>query len=115
MSDRLDCDVAIVGLGPVGAFTALLLAEAGLRVAVVERSTAHVEQPRAVCLDGESLRAFQRIGLDEAVHAIVQPPRDPDSFCFTDSKRNRLFGFEMPRVGTGKTKKRAIESRSRPK
>jgi 3-(3-hydroxy-phenyl)propionate hydroxylase len=94
-----DYDVAIVGLGPVGAFTALLLAEAGLRVVVLERSTEHVEQPRAVGLDGETLRAFQRIGLGDAVQAIVQPPRDPDEVCFTDSKHQRLFGLAIPRFG----------------
>ena len=48
-------DVAIVGYGPVGAFTGLLLAEAGLRVAILERSRELFELPRAVGLDGESL------------------------------------------------------------
>jgi 3-(3-hydroxy-phenyl)propionate hydroxylase len=92
-------DVAIVGYGPVGAFAALLLAEAGLRVAILERSTAPVVLPRAVGLDGETLRAFQRIGLAERVEAILQPPREVDEVCFTDSKRNRLFGAALPRHG----------------
>ncbi len=94
-----DHDVAIVGLGPVGALAALLLAESGLRVAVLERSTEHVIQPRAVGLDGESLRAFQRIGLGDAVHAILQPPRERDEAWFTDSQRRKLFGLEIPRHG----------------
>ena len=51
MTDSLpEYDAAIVGLGPVGAFTALLLAESGLRVAVLERSTEHVVLPRAVAI-----------------------------------------------------------------
>ncbi len=62
-----DFDVAIVGYGPVGAFSALLLAEAGLRVVVLERSRDPVVLPRAVGLDGESLRAFQRIGRGDAL------------------------------------------------
>jgi 3-(3-hydroxy-phenyl)propionate hydroxylase len=96
---QTSCDVAIVGLGPVGAFTALLLAEAGLQVAVLERSSEPVELPRAVGLDGETLRAFQRIGLGEAVSAILQPPRERDEVCFTDSRRQRLFGVEIHRFG----------------
>ena len=50
--------------------------------------------PRAVGLDGESLRAYQSIGLGERVHGIVQPPRDGDALWFTDSKRNKLFGID---------------------
>lgn len=95
----VDCDVAIVGYGPVGAFTALLLAEEGLRVAILERSREVVELPRAVGLDGESLRAFQRIGLGERVAGILQPPRERDEICFTNSKLERLFGFDVPPVG----------------
>ena len=89
-------DVAIVGYGPVGALAALLLGDAGLRVAIVERSSEPVELPRAVGLDGESVRAFQRIGHGEAVAAILQPPRERDEVCFTDSKRQRLFGMDIP-------------------
>ena len=58
-------DVAIVGYGPVGALTALELANVGLRVVVLERSGEPVVLPRAVGLDGESVRAFQRIGFGE--------------------------------------------------
>jgi 3-(3-hydroxy-phenyl)propionate hydroxylase len=94
-----DVDVAIVGFGPVGALSALLLADAGLRVAILERSREPVVLPRAVGLDGESMRAFQRIGLGDAVEAIVQPPRESDQVCFTDSRRRTLFGLEIPRHG----------------
>jgi len=93
------CDVAIVGFGPVGAFAALLLAEAGLHVAVLERSTQPVELPRAVGLDAESVRAFQRIGLGEAVAAILQPLREGERLSFTDSKHRELFGMEIPERG----------------
>ncbi len=94
-----DFDVAIVGYGPVGAFAALQLAEAGLRVALLERSRELVELPRAVGLDGESVRAFQRIGLGDEVAAILQPPRERDRVCFTDSKHRPLFGMDVPAHG----------------
>jgi len=92
-------DVAIVGYGPVGACTAMLLAEAGLRVAILERSREPVVLPRAVGLDGESVRAFQRIGFGDEVAAILQPPREKDAISFTDSKHARLFGIEIPAQG----------------
>lgn len=99
MTTAPDFDVAIVGYGPVGAFAALQLVEAGLSVAVLDRTTEIVPLPRAVGLDGESVRAFQRLGLGEKVDAILQPPRAKDEVCFTDSKRQRLFGLEIPSHG----------------
>ncbi|MEN8183403.1 MAG: bifunctional 3-(3-hydroxy-phenyl)propionate/3-hydroxycinnamic acid hydroxylase [Myxococcota bacterium] len=94
-----DFDVAIVGYGPVGAFSALLLAEADLRVAILERSTEPVVLPRAIGLDGESMRAFQRIGLSGAIDKILQPQREREEYCFTDSRRRPLFGVELPGYG----------------
>ena len=82
-----DTDIAIVGYGPVGALTALLLAKAGLRVTILERSRDPVVLPRAVGIDGESLRAFQRIGLGDTVAAILPPPREKDEVTFTASTR----------------------------
>jgi 3-(3-hydroxy-phenyl)propionate hydroxylase len=92
-------DVAIVGYGPVGAFAGLLLADAGLRVGILERSREPVVLPRAVGLDGESVRSFQRIGLGDEVAELLQPPRERDRVCFTDSKRQELFGVDFPRYG----------------
>jgi 3-(3-hydroxy-phenyl)propionate hydroxylase len=96
---RPDHDVAIVGLGPVGAFTALLLAESGLRVAVYEASTEPVVLPRAVGLDGESVRSFQRVGRSDAISKLLQPPRANDALAFTNSRREPHF--EVPLPGRG--------------
>jgi 3-(3-hydroxy-phenyl)propionate hydroxylase len=92
-------DVAIVGYGPVGALAALSLADAGLRVLVLERSTDPTDLPRAVGLDGETLRAFQRLGLGEEVSNLCQPPRDPNEIRFVNSRREALFGLDIPVVG----------------
>jgi 3-(3-hydroxy-phenyl)propionate hydroxylase len=92
-------DVAIVGFGPVGALTALLLAESGCRVAVYEASTEPVVLPRAVGLDGESIRSFQRIGRAAEIEALLQPPRPNDAIAFTNSKREPHFAIPMPGRG----------------
>lgn len=96
---EIEFDVVVVGYGPVGAFTALLLAKAGLRVGILERSRKPVILPRAVGLDGESVRAFQRIGLGNEVAAILQPAREKDEVCFTNSRREPLFSMQMPPRG----------------
>ena len=51
------------GYGPVGAIFANLLANYGLRIAVVERAAAIYDKPRAITLDHEALRVFQACGL----------------------------------------------------
>ncbi len=94
-----DHDVAIVGFGPVGALAALKLAHAGLRVVILEQARDPVVLPRAVGLDGESVRAFQRIGFGDEVAGICQPPREKDEVVFTNSRRERLFGAVLPKFG----------------
>lgn len=65
-------DAVIVGAGPTGLMLANILGAEGLRVLVVERNTATVQEPRAVSIDDESLRTLQSVGLLEtAMHDIV--------------------------------------------
>lgn len=95
-------DVCIVGCGPVGAAGAILMARQGLRVAVLDRATTVYDLPRAVVLDGEAVRSFQRVGLADEVAAVLQPYREGDAAMFTDSRREPRFGMEMqPRGANG--------------
>jgi len=61
------CDVAIIGLGPVGATLANILGKAGLAVLVLEREAAAYHLPRAVHFDDEVMRVFQSIGLADTL------------------------------------------------
>lgn len=66
MSTRVD--VAIVGLGPVGAVLAVLLGQQGLQVIVLEQSREVYPLPRAAHFDHEIMRIFQHVGVaDEAL------------------------------------------------
>ena len=58
-----DCDVIIVGFGPVGATLANLLGALGLTVTVVERNREIYDKPRAITIDHEIMRLFQACGL----------------------------------------------------
>jgi 3-(3-hydroxy-phenyl)propionate hydroxylase len=70
-------DVAIVGFGPSGAVAAALLGQAGHKVFVCDQSAEVYAKPRAIALDHEVLRVFQKLGLVEAIGPFTEP--------FTDS------------------------------
>ena len=57
--------VIIVGAGPVGCTAALLLADFGMSVTLLERRTQPYPLPRAVHLDDEVARILDRIGVSE--------------------------------------------------
>ncbi len=94
-----DFDVLIVGLGPVGATAAILFGEAGLTVGAIERDEEVYRLPRAVNLDGEIVRALQRVGRGAAVDAIMQTVRPGDRAGFANSRREWLFGSEAKDFG----------------
>ncbi len=68
-------DVAVVGAGPAGAAAAILLAEHGLDVIVLDR--AELPRPRIVCgeyLSPEAARLLDRLGVLKAVDAAGAAP-----------------------------------------
>ena len=66
-------DVAIIGLGPVGASLANLLGQLGLSTVALERASEISQMPRAVGFDDEVMRIFQTMGLSDEVQNIVEP------------------------------------------
>jgi 3-(3-hydroxy-phenyl)propionate hydroxylase len=66
-------DVAVVGLGPVGATLANLLALRGLKVLCLDREAGVYGLPRAVQVDGECLRVFQTLGVSAALASHISP------------------------------------------
>lgn len=66
-------DVAIVGLGPVGAMLAALLGERGHSVIALERSLVVYPEPRAAHVDGEIVRIFQSLGLVPHISPHIRP------------------------------------------
>lgn len=92
-------DIAIVGLGLVGCTAALLLAEAGLSVIAFERDKEVYKLPRAVNLDGEMIRPFQKIQRGQTVQNLMQATRPGDGAGFANSDRKWLFGGESKDFG----------------
>src|SRR5580693_7788683 len=68
-------DFVVVGAGPVGLLTAILLGRKGWRVTVVERWPSRYPMPRACTIDHEALRILQSAGV-MADHAdLFEPSR----------------------------------------
>lgn len=67
-----ECDVLVVGLGPVGAALAALLTSKGVNVLAVDRERAMYPLPRAVGFDGDIMRIFQSMGLAETIQTLVR-------------------------------------------
>jgi 3-(3-hydroxy-phenyl)propionate hydroxylase len=65
--------VIVVGAGPVGCTAALLLADFGIPVTVLERHAQPHPLPRAVHLDDEVVRTLDRIGVSEQFLARSRP------------------------------------------
>ena len=66
-------EVVIVGAGPVGLTLANFLGMHGVKAVVVEQRERLIDFPRGVGIDDESLRAFQAIGMVEAVLPHTTP------------------------------------------
>jgi 3-(3-hydroxy-phenyl)propionate hydroxylase len=88
--ETLDCDVLIVGLGPVGAALAGLLADAGISTISLDRDTEVYPLPRAVHFDQEIMRLFQQMGIAQEV---LVHTRITEAYEFRDRRGQVLMGF----------------------
>ncbi|MHB8681390.1 MAG: bifunctional 3-(3-hydroxy-phenyl)propionate/3-hydroxycinnamic acid hydroxylase MhpA [Acidimicrobiales bacterium] len=69
----VDTEVAIVGYGPVGNTLAILLAQLGHSVVVLERRPEPYPLPRAVHFDNEVGRILQACGMGAELRSITEP------------------------------------------
>ncbi len=94
-----EVDCLVVGGGPVGLLTAILLGRAGLRVSVVERWPRRYPLPRACTIDHEALRILQAAGV-MADHADLfepsQGPRGGYQFRNGDGELLRSIDWNRP-------------------
>ncbi|OJI96473.1 hypothetical protein ASPVEDRAFT_78242 [Aspergillus versicolor CBS 583.65] len=66
-SNKTSSTVCVVGAGPVGLFTTLLLAQAGVDVTVFEREDAIVQSPRAMGYFDVTQAEFRKAGILEEI------------------------------------------------
>lgn len=63
MTQKTDTDVIIVGAGPVGLVTALMIAKEDIRVAVLEASHEVIQSPRAMAYGVAAVEVLERAGI----------------------------------------------------
>ena len=73
MDENRSFDVIIIGLGPVGAVMANLLAPFNISILIIEKNKMIHPTPRAIHFDGEVMRIFQNIGLANLIKKIARP------------------------------------------
>jgi flavoprotein hydroxylase len=86
-------DVAIVGYGPVGQVLAILLAQRGHDVTVVERWPRPYPMPRATSFDGESARILSAAGIGDRLAAIAEPARE---YTWRNAAGRTLLHMDVP-------------------
>jgi 3-(3-hydroxy-phenyl)propionate hydroxylase len=95
----LECDVLVVGLGPVGATVAALLGRRGLNVIAIDRDTAVYPLPRAVHFDHEIMRLFQALGIADQVQRHA---RDLPAYEFRATSGELLMRLDpSPNTASG--------------
>ena len=93
-----DCQVAIVGAGPVGLMIANLLGAADVDVVVLERNPTLLGLPRAIAYDAETLRLFSQIGLFDSIASELIP--DP-LVVYLNARGRKLMELKPPRSRYG--------------
>jgi 3-(3-hydroxy-phenyl)propionate hydroxylase len=89
-----DCDVLVVGLGPVGSVLTALLAERGVRVIALDKDREPYPLPRAVHFDHEIMRIFQQLGVADRVRRHA---RDLPDYEFRAADGRVLMKLRPPR------------------
>lgn len=94
--------VVVVGAGPVGLTTSLLLSSLGIDHLVVERRDGPHQAPQAHVLKTRTLEIFRQLGLDAAVHARATP-REQLRYInwFTDLTSPMVASLDLAGVRTG--------------
>ncbi|KAJ4128724.1 hypothetical protein NW765_013115 [Fusarium oxysporum] len=87
--------VVITGAGPVGLFTALLLAKSGIKVSVYETRSGIETSPRAVAYFPAVLEEFSKVGALEAV--VTAEEKNNEGCDWRDKDGNIIYGLEPPR------------------
>jgi 3-(3-hydroxy-phenyl)propionate hydroxylase len=96
MNYDFDCDLLVVGLGPVGDALAALATVHGLSVIAIDKSPTLFPLPRAAVFDHEIMRIFQMIGMAERIEPVC---RAPERYQFLTAAGEVLLDFPNAAVG----------------
>lgn len=103
MTDRIDAfdaDVLVVGLGPMGATTALALATYGVRVHAISRQRWLADSPRAHITNLRAMEVLRSLGVEQQILQQATPWGSMGDTLFTTSLSGPEI-FRMRTWGTG--------------
>ncbi len=93
-------DVAVIGAGPVGLLSALMLGQRGVSVALFERWPTFYPLPRACTIDHEAIRLLQNAGLAGEFEPLIDPVIGPERpYRFLDECGETLLQIDWNRPG----------------
>lgn len=92
---QVDCDVAVVGLGPVGAALTCLLAQQGIRAIAIDAAAEIYDLPRAIGMDHEVMRVLQQLGVADRLGDSISPYRSTE-YRSADRDVIRRFDSQEP-------------------
>jgi len=96
MTKHYDCDLLVVGLGPVGDALAALAQVQGLSVIAIDKSPTLFPLPRAAVFDHEIMRIFQMLGVADRIAPLC---RIPDRYQFHTASGEILLDFPVAKTG----------------
>jgi 2,4-dichlorophenol 6-monooxygenase len=99
-ADSFDTDVLIVGLGPMGAATALALAQYGVRVQAITRQGWVADTPRAHITNLRAVEVLRSLGVEDEANQRATPWELMGDTLFTTSLTGPEI-FRMRTWGTG--------------
>lgn len=88
----IDTDVVIVGAGPVGLTSALLLQSYGIKTIVIEKHPGISIHPKARGISCRSMELFRRLGCDREISSHDLPVGG-DKFVWLSSLIGKTYGF----------------------
>ena len=87
-------DVTVIGLGPTGTLTSLLLDDSSINVLGIDKEKEPYNLPRAVTMDDEGLRIMQRLNLESI---YLDNGTRLEGAYFLDDKLNKISGMDLER------------------
>jgi 3-(3-hydroxy-phenyl)propionate hydroxylase len=96
ISAAFDCDLLVVGLGPVGDAMAALASKQGLSVIAIDSAPELFPLPRAAVFDHEVMRIFQMIDVAETAASLC---RVPERYQFRTARGEILLDFPVAPQG----------------
>jgi putative polyketide hydroxylase len=107
-NSRDDCEVAVVGGGPVGLSMALQLGRLGIRTELIERRTGPTRHPKATGVHGKTMEVFRQWNIAQRVRAAGGLSPDWTSFVWV----TRMMGEEIGKIDLMQDMERLSEAMS---